>query len=306
MRCLLLGGGGFIGSYIADRLLQLGHHVRIFDRPRVMPYRIFSMADSIEWLSGDFQSETDVQSAVQNIDIIFHLISTTFPKNSNENPVYDIESNVIGTLRVINACLRSSVRKVIFISSGGTVYGVPTEIPITESHATNPIVSYGICKLAIEKYLQLFHSAYGLEYYILRVSNPYGARQRIDTAQGAVTAFLKRILAGERIDIWGDGSVIRDYIYIDDVVDAFMKVLENNGEPRLFNIGVGQGLSINELIFTIEDVFNRKVIKRYLPARQFDVPVNILDISRAREYLGWQPKYSIREGLLQTVKSIQE
>ena len=146
MRCLVLGGGGFIGSFIADRLLSLGHEVRIFERPRVLPYRQFSASERVEWRSGDFQSATDVRSAVQDCDMVFHLVWTTLPNSSNDDPIYDVESNVVGSLRLLDSAARSKVRKIVFISSGGTVYGHPQRVPLTESHATDPLVSYGISK----------------------------------------------------------------------------------------------------------------------------------------------------------------
>jgi UDP-glucose 4-epimerase len=306
MRCLILGGGGFIGSHIADRLIGIGCHVRIFERPRVLPYRKFFKNEKVEWIAGDFQSMADIESSVKETDVIFHLISTTLPKNSNDDLVYDVESNLIGTIKLLNAAIKNNIRKVLFISSGGTVYGTPKEIPISESHPTNPLVSYGICKLAIEKYLNFFYSKYGLEYSVLRVSNPFGARQRIDTAQGAVKVFLHKAIAGEVIDVWGNGDIVRDYIYIEDVVDAFIKALDYTGEYKIFNIGMGQGISINDLIKAIETLLHKKVEKRYLPGRDFDVPVNVLDTRRAREILGWNPRYSFQDGLAITLKSMQD
>lgn len=183
----------------------------------------------------------------------------------------------------------------------GTVYGIPERIPVAEGHPTEPLVSYGIAKLAIEKYLNLYWYLHGLEYSVLRVANPYGERQRVDTAQGAVAVFLSKALAGDPIEIWGDGSVTRDYIYIEDVVDAFIMAMNHEGEPRVFNIGSGEGRSLNQLLTTIEDLLGRPVERRYLPPRKFDVPVNVLDISRARDVLGWQPRVSFRDGLGRTL-----
>ena len=125
MRCLILGGGGFIGSFLADRLLILGHAVRIFERPRVLPYRALGREERVEWLAGDFQSAADVEAAVEDCNVVFHLVSTTLPKNSNDDPIYDVETNLVGTLRLLAAAVRCAVKKVVFISSGGTVYGIP-------------------------------------------------------------------------------------------------------------------------------------------------------------------------------------
>jgi UDP-glucose 4-epimerase len=301
MRCLILGGGGFIGSFLVDRLLALGHEVRIFERPRVLPYRAFGRGERVEWCVGDFQSAADVGAAVEGRNVVFHLVSTTLPKNSNDDPIYDVETNLVGTLRLLAAAVRCAVKKVVFISSGGTVYGIPDRIPVSEDHRTEPLVSYGIAKLAIEKYLHLYWCMHGLDYRVLRVSNPFGERQRVDTAQGAVAVFLSRALEGKPIEIWGDGSVTRDYVYIADVVDAFVMAMNHDGEPRVFNIGSGEGRSLNELLTTMEQLLGRSVERRYLPARKFDVPANVLDIRRAREVLCWRPQVAFRDGLDRTL-----
>ena len=300
-KCLILGGGGFIGSFIVDRLLALGHEVRIFERPRVLPYRAFGCEEHVEWFAGDFHSAANIQAAVEDCKVVFHMVSTTLPKNSNDDPIYDVETNLVGTLRLLAAAVRGAVKKVVFISSGGTIYGVPNRIPVSEESPTEPLVSYGIAKLAIEKYLHLYRYLHGLDYVVLRVANPYGERQRVDTAQGAVAVFLSKALAGDPIEIWGDGSVTRDYIYIEDVVDAFIMAMNHDGEPRVFNIGSGEGRSLNQLLTAMDDLLGRPVERRYLPPRKFDVPVNVLDISRARDLLGWQPRVPFREGLRRTL-----
>ena len=301
MRCLVLGGGGFIGSHVVDGLLARGHAVRVFERPRVPQYRTFSPVEALEWVEGDFQSASMVEDAVQGCEVIVHLVSTTLPKNSNDDPVFDVESNVVGTLRMLHAASTAKVRKIVFISSGGTVYGVPQVVPIPESHPTEPRVSYGIAKLAIEKYLALFQSLHGLDHVVLRVANPYGERQRVDAAQGAVAVFLDRALRREPIEIWGDGTVVRDYLHISDVARAFLRAIDYSGEPRVFNIGSGSGCSLNELLAAIERLLGRPVERRYLPGRGFDVPRNVLDITCARDVLGWAPKVSLDDGLRATL-----
>jgi UDP-glucose 4-epimerase len=242
-----------------------------------------------------------VEDAVSGCEVIIHLVSTTLPKNSNDDPVFDVEGNVIGTLRLLDAARAARVRKVVFISSGGTVYGIPREVPIPESHPTEPRVSYAIAKLAIEKYLELYQLLHGLDYVVLRVANPYGARQRVDAAQGDVAVFLDRALRNETIEIWGDGSVVRDYLHISDVARAFLRAVDYTGEPRVFNIGSGAGCSLNELIGSIERLLGRPVARRYLAPRPFDVPRNVLDIARARDVLGWSPTVSLDEGLRATL-----
>ena len=147
MKCVIFGGGGFIGSAIADRLLLDGHSVKIFERPRVEPFRKFKASEQMDWVTGDFSSTDDVGSAIKGVDVVLHLISTTLPKSSNDDPIYDVQSNVLGTLQMLNAMVAHNVPKIVFISSGGTVYGIPKYLPIDECHPTEPFVSYGITKL---------------------------------------------------------------------------------------------------------------------------------------------------------------
>jgi UDP-glucose 4-epimerase len=194
------------------------------------------------------------------------------------------------------------VRNIVFISSGGTVYGNPVYLPIDEEHPTNPVVSYGITKLAIEKYLQIYERIHGIKAITLRVANPYGERQRIETAQGAVGTFLHRALTGNSIDIWGDGSVTRDYIHVSDVAAAFVQALHYTGKQRLFNVSSGVGISLNDLIATLEDALGKSIDRRYFPSRPFDVPVSVLSNKFARSELNWTPLISMSDGIARTLE----
>jgi UDP-glucose 4-epimerase len=298
--CLVLGGGGFIGSHLAEALLSAGHRVRLFERPHLMSLAAPSAQGKVETVTGDFLNRGDLEHALRGIEAVFHLVSTTLPGPSNDNPAYDIETNLVGTLRLLELCRAQRVRKVIFSSSGGTIYGVPASVPIPESHPTNPLCSYGIHKLAVEKYLQLYHALHGLDYCILRPSNPYGERQRTDVAQGAVAVFLERALRGEPIEIWGDGSVVRDYLYVGDVADAFARALSYEGAQRVFNIGSGTGTTLKDLVEKIGALLGRKLAVDYRPARRVDVPINVLDSSAAARLLDWRPRTSLAQGLQRT------
>jgi UDP-glucose 4-epimerase len=297
MKCSVLGGGGFIGSAICDRLLQDGHSVRIFERPKVQPYRKFRVDEDVEWMEGDILSEGDLKRCLAGVDAVFHLVSTTLPKNSNEDPIYDVESNLVGSLRLLEVMVAQRVGKIIFISSGGTVYGPPQYLPVDESHPTNPTVSYGITKLSIEKYLRLYRDLHGIKPVILRVSNPFGAKQRVESAQGAVSAFIHKALKGEPIEIWGDGSVTRDYLHVSDVATSFVKALDYEGKEIVFNISSSKGTSLNDLVTIISGVIGRKVEKNYLPGRDFDIPINILGNDLAAGELGWRPQLDLEEGI---------
>jgi UDP-glucose 4-epimerase len=294
---LVLGGAGFIGSHLAEALARDGHRVRIFDRPHVdrLP-----QLQRFELFTGDFLNPQALAPAIAGAEVVFHLISTTLPKNSNDNPAYDVESNVLGTLRLLELCRSHKVRKLVFVSSGGTVYGPPRSTPVREDHPTDPICSYGVHKLMVEKYLQLEHHLHGLDYSVVRPPNLYGPRQRLDTAQGAVAVFLDRVLRGEPIEIWGDGSVVRDYIYIADAVEALVKASRFKGEPRVFNLGSGRGTSLKELVAEIEKLVGKPVMVNYSAARALDVPVNVLDASAAARHLGWRASTPLAEGLRRT------
>lgn len=306
MKCVIFGGGGFIGSAIADRLLRDGYSLRIFERPRVLPYRIFNKDEQVEWMTGDMLSAHDVSKAIKGMDVVLHLVSFTLPKSSNDDLIYDVQSNLVATIQLLNAMIVQKINRIVFISSGGTVYGVPQYLPIDEQHPTNPLVSYGITKLAIEKYLLMFQHLYGIQATILRVANPFGPRQRVETAQGAVTVFLYRALYDQPIEIWGDGSITRDYIYIHDVADAFAKAVEYSGPHSVFNISSGMGTSLNQLVGILGKVFNKSIKSLYREGRPFDVPVSVLSNALARAELGWVPRVMLQDGITQTVKWISD
>lgn len=297
-RCLVLGGRGFIGSHLVNALLDRGYFVRCFDRPHVAPLGDSHLTNfNFELYEGDFASETDVANALEGCDVCYHLVSTTLPKSSNADPVFDVESNLVGTIHLLTQAVKSGLKKVIFVSSGGTVYGDPTQLPIPELHSTDPVCSYGITKLAIEKYLALFHRLYGLDYTVLRLANPFGEGQRTHASQGAVAVFLGKVLRGESVEIWGDGSVVRDYIHIADVVDALLISLDKSVDEHVFNIGSGRGRSLNEVLGGIGLATGRLPDCRYLAGRGFDVPVSVLSIERAKNLLGWYPKVDFDYGL---------
>jgi len=305
MKCVVLGGGGFIGSATSDRLLQEGHHVRIFDRPGVVPHRAFLRGERIEWKTGDFLDARDVAAAVRGMDVVLHLVSTTCPQSSFDDPVHDVLSNVLGTRNVLEAMRSQRVPRIVFISSGGTVYGKPHYLPIDEAHPTEPLVPYGSTKLAIENHLLLCQELHRIKAVILRVANAYGERQRVETSQGAIGTFLRRALDGRSLEIWGDGALQRDFLHVADVAEAFARAAVYPGPESIFNIGSGAGTSLNELIGVIEHTLHRTLDRRHLPGRPFDVSRNILDCSRARRELGWQSSVGLQAGIARTVAWLQ-
>ena len=297
MNCLVLGGNGFIGSHLVDRLLREGHAVRVFDKYEEH-YR--KPLREVDYRYGDFGNRGLLAEALTDMEIVFHLVSTTLPKTSNDDPAFDVQSNVIESIFLLQECVARKIRKVIFISSGGTVYGKPTTLPIPEESPTEPECSYGITKLTIEKYLALYNHLYGLDYTVIRPSNPYGSRQNPVSIQGAISVFLGRAAKREAIEIWGDGEVVRDYIFIDDLVDGIYKAATVGTRSRLFNLGSGAGHSLNEIVGVIRKVTGRDIRVNYTAKRSFDVPKIYLDITRAKEELSWAPVTSLETGIMST------
>jgi UDP-glucose 4-epimerase len=297
-RCLVLGGSGFMGSHLVELLADRGWQVRGFSQSadRWQP----AAASNVSWVTGDFRDPKTVADAVDGCDYVCHLIGTTTPASSNRDVVFDAETNLIPTLRLLEACVRAKVRRIVFSSSGGTVYGATGRSPISEEHPTQPHSSYGIIKLAIEKYLELFRRLHGLDYTVLRVANCYGPRLPVAGEQGVVGSFLDRLHRGEPIELWGDGSVTRDYVYVGDVARAFWAALGQQSPFKIFNVGTGVGTSLLDLIALMERVTGRRATLARKPARQVDVPANILDPMRARESLGWQAGTPLEAGLLHT------
>jgi len=305
MKIAVLGGSGFIGTNLCEKLIDNGHSVCVFCRSKSEPMCSKEYTNKIVWIKGDFSNSNDVEEAIQGSDIVYHLVSTTDPRTSNENPVYDVESNIISSLEFFKLAIKHKIGKIIFVSSGGTVYGVPQHLPISEAHPTDPICSYGISKLAIEKYLGLYSLHHNLQYTILRLSNPYGKYQRPQATQGAASVFLNKAINDETVEIWGDGQVIRDYIYISDVVSALIKALDYSGHHKVFNVGSGVGYSLVELLAICEKVIGRPVNIKYSKGRKMDVPANILDVSTCKTELHWAPKISLQQGLSELFEYFQ-
>jgi UDP-glucose 4-epimerase len=302
MHCLIIGGNGFIGSHLLDKLLEEKYSIRILDK---YAERYRSPIKSVEYVYEDFQNRGVLSEVLKDIDIVFHLVSTTTPKTSNDDPAFDVQSNVLGTLNLLDQCIQNQIKKFIFISSGGTVYGTPELLPITENHTLDPISSYGITKLTIEKYLYLYYQLYGLDYTIIRPSNPYGERQNPESIQGAISVFLGKIIQNKQIEIWGDGSVVRDFIYVKDLVDGIYSAAVNNSPNQIFNMGSGEGHSLNAIIDVLRNVTNRDIKVVYKQGRIFDVPSIYLDITKAKKDLKWIPKTPLEIGIRKTWEYIK-
>lgn len=293
MKILVLGGNGFIGSHVVDHLLAAGHKVRVFDR---VPERYRSPLRQVEYRPGRFDDTFQVAEALQGVDAVCHLISTTVPGTSNQDPVADVKNNLVNTLYLLEQMRKKGLHRILYLSSGGTVYGNPEKSPISEDHPLNPISSYGIVKVAIEKYLNMYQQLYGLQPIILRPSNPYGPRQGHTGVQGLIGTLLTRTLAGESIEIWGDGSIVRDYMHVNDLARLCVTALESD-VCGVFNAGSGEGHSINEIVAQIRNLADEPLQLKYSKGRSFDVKEVVLDISRAFEQFGWIPAVPLADGI---------
>ncbi len=245
-------------------------------------------------------------NAIDGVDGVFHLAWSTVPRTANSAPLDDVATNVMGTVALLEAMRQRPGIPFVFASSGGTVYGVPEAPLVSESHPLRPLSVYGASKASVEGYAMLYRRQFSVDTRILRVSNPFGPGQNVDGQLGAASIFAWRALAGLDIRIWGDGSVVRDYLYIEDAVDAFVATMNarsaafGNADP-IFNIGSGEGTSLKQIVETIGNILSTPVCVKYEAARSFDVPVSILDVSRAKEVLGWAPKTSFRDGMSETI-----
>lgn len=297
----VLGSSGFIGSNLVKALASRGVGVKAFDK-----YPNGGTFDSglVREVTGDFFNQGVLDEVLAGCDVCYHLVSTTLPSDSNHDPHFDAQSNICGSIQLMDAAVRRGVKKIVFASSGGTVYGPPASVPIVETHPTEPICSYGIAKLAIEKYLELYRRLHGLGYCCLRLANPYGPGQRINSVQGVVAVFLGRVLNDEPVEIWGDGLVVRDFVYIGDAVRALILASDEKIAPSVYNIGSGLGSSLRDILSLIAKVTGREVKIEYKPARKFDVLSNILDIAKAEKGLGWRPETALEDGLALTWASL--
>jgi len=297
MNIAILGGCGFIGSYLAEALLEESHRITIFDNLNTDQKNLNHIKDMVRFIGGDFANAIDVAKAIEGAEIVIHLVGSTLPENSLKNPIYDIETNVIGSINLFEQCVKTGVRKVVFISSGGTVYGIPQSTPIMETHALNPINPYGLSKMIIEKYLSLYSYHYGMDYTVLRLSNPYGVRQNPKTGQGVTASWMYRVKNSEPIEIWGDGTVIRDYFHIKDAVRALKLAAFVNSDQKVFNVGSGKGLSLLQLHEVLEEIVGKHVPVTFKNVRRVDVPINILDISLIKAVLGWEAEIDLKDGM---------
>lgn len=279
-RILVLGANGFIGSHLVDRLAAEGYSVRAFGRFK--ENILFNEAANVEIFNGDFLNQNDIEHSLIGVSKVIHLVSTTNPSVSDKEPLIDMSTNVEGSVALFQKCVENKgIKRIIFTSSGGTVYGdeYPGR-PFTETDPTSPVSPYGIGKLTIENYLHYFSKCYGQDYTVLRISNPYGGRQKNNRQQGIIPLIINNIANDLPLTVFGDGTMVRDYILIDDLVDIIAKSLGITLKHKIYNVGSGIGVSVNDLISMAEKIIGKKAIIEHKLQPATFVQTSILDNSR--------------------------
>lgn len=298
----IYGANGFIGRHLVRRLAGYGAPVRAVSRKFDIAFSE-SLGKAVEFVEADFRYSLAMASSLQDVHTVVNLISTSSPALGNDFEIADIQENVVPHVEFLKTCAQAGVKRYVFLSSGGTVYGPDAPVPTPETSPTNPINSHGLTKLIVEKYIQMHGHVDGLDYVILRVANAFGPGQEFRKGQGLIPALIDRWRKDQKVTIFGDGRARRDYIFIGDLIEAIEAVLAFTEERRLIlNIGCGETRSVVETIEAIEAVTGHHFERDHVAPRQTDVDVSFLDISRAREVLDWAPKTGFYEGVEKTVR----
>lgn len=303
-KTLVIGANGFIGSHLVDALSFDGHDVTAFDRFRSDRSTLF--ASDARPIAGDFLSRSDIERAVSGQDYVFHFLSTTTPATAENDPTFDLRTNVAQTVELLEACVAASVKHFYFASTGGAIYGSQGQSQYFETDRALPISPYGIGKLTIENYLSYFKAKHGLDSTVFRISNPYGGRQRANRKQGLIPIALRQIALGEPVVRLGDGQMVRDYIYVDDLVSMIARVVGKSPSHTIYNLGSGRGHSVAEVLDSLQRVTGQDfaIVERPKPATFVDRVV--LDTTRFLNEFGACDLTPLDEGISQTYAAIRE
>ena len=295
--CLVIGGSGFIGRHVTRLLCESGRDVVVLGRRVSAGY---TLPAGCRYISGDYSDRQFLHSVLKNGCEVIDLAYSTVPKTSYDDPVFDLVSNLPASVGLFQEALEAGVSRVVIVSSGGTVYGPPEELPLKETHPTTPVSPYGITKLTTDRYAMMFHRNDGLPVVVVRPANAYGEEQRTGTGQGFIAAAIAAIRAGREIEIYGNQGTIRDYIHVADVAAGILSALDYGGIGEIYNLGTGIGTSNLDIVRMLEshaEMSNMPVRTKILPERSFDVEANILDSSKLRNRCGWVPVISLQTGL---------
>ncbi len=304
MKILVTGGAGFIGSHLVDAFIDQGHQVVVIDN--LITGQRENVHPEAKFLEMDIRDEAirDVFEA-ERFEVVCHQAAQMDVRKSVDDPRYDAEVNILGTLNLLQASAKIGVKKFLFASTGGAIYGEQTEFPASEEHQTWPVSPYGVSKLTCEKYIYYFNQVFGLNYALLRYANVYGPRQNPHGEAGVVAIFTKKLLQGEQPIINGDGLQTRDYVYVGDVVRANLLALDYP-ENDYFNVGTGKETDVNTIFRLIRDAVGSDAPETHGPAKPGEQRRSVLSYKKAREKLGWQPQVTLEEGIQKTVEFFRQ
>lgn len=300
-KCLVVGANGFLGSHLTDELVARGHEVSVFDRFSV-PEPAFESA-GVRSFVGDFMNRADVAAALEGQQYVFHFVSTTTPVSAENDPSMDARTNIASSIDLLELSVAAGVQKVFFASTGGAIYGDQPG-PLTELALPQPVSPYAIGKLAIEGYLHYFHRKHGLDSVAFRISNPYGPRQRERKLQGVIPIFLRQIQDGHPVTVYGDGSMVRDYVFASDVVQMIADTIGKPTEHSVYNIGSGIGTTVLELLQAMSAVTGRDPVIEHTPAPATFLERAVLDTGRFTAEFGSRPLVDLHQGIDLTWRAI--
>jgi UDP-glucose 4-epimerase len=299
LKILVTGGAGFIGSHIVDALIEKGHKVVVLDD--LSSGSVKNLPRRIRFIKLDVRSNNvGTLFLEENFDAVYHLAAQMDVRKSVADPKFDASVNVLGGLNLLECCAKYNVKKVIFASTGGAIYGEQDYFPADEKHPLRPLSPYGVAKLSFEQYLFYYKEIYGVDYISLRFANIYGPRQNPHGEAGVVAIFTTKFLKGETPVINGDGKQTRDYVYVGDIVDANIRALDHSG-TGIFNLGTGIETDVNMLFRQLRDLTGSNCEEIHGPAKKGEQLRSVLDNSLAKDVLGWKPKVSLEQGLKETV-----
>lgn len=287
MKVVLFGGSGFIGRHLASSLMASGKDVSVFSRSRIdMP--------GATLMQGCITDRAAVAAAVKGADVVYNLVNGGVPASAD--CIQQIQFDLVGNVNILECMREAGVKRLIYVSSGGAVYGDPDVLPIPESHPIRPKSSYGVVKASAEMYCRLHSEQGGLITSIVRPSNAYGPGQNLDKPQGVIAHFIKRFLKGESLQVWGDGNAVKDYIYVADLVEFLVKLTEAE-RSETYNVGSGSAVSVNEILGILAKITGLPAKVEYQPGVPGDVQRYVLDISKAEEDFDWVPRVSFEDGV---------
>lgn len=299
---MVTGGCGFIGSHIVDAYVEKGHDVVVIDN--LSTGNIKNLNPRAKFYQEDINSDLDKIFSMEKLELINHHAAQINVRTSVDDPMYDVRVNVLGTVNLLHFASKYGIKRFVYASSGGAVYGEPERYPINEGAPRNPLSPYGASKVAAEHYIITFARLYGVDYVILRYSNVYGPRQIIKSEAGVISIFINCIVRNEPCSIYGDGKQIRDYVYVGDVVAA--NVLALDCAPNIFNIGTNVETSVNDLIDIFSEILNKEVAHQHAEPRPGEVQRNVLDCRHALSEIKWQPKTQLRDGIAKTFEHFKK